>query len=112
MFEILEQEKPASFANFNIAMTAAPDFGLAEVIGAYDFSKLKANGEGIVLVDVGGSKGHILNVILKLNPVLEKKVVLQDLPKVLEGGNILDEKVLSDVQVYDFFEGVQPVKGE
>lgn len=111
-FDIIEKEKPEEFANFNVAMTVGPTLGLEEVIGAYDFGKLVGNKEGIVLVDVGGGQGHVLNEILKLNRELEGKVVLQDLAKVVEGGKVLDDKVLAGVQAYDFFEGVQPVKGK
>lgn len=111
-FEIIEQDKPEEFANFNVAMTVGPSLGLDEVIGAYDFGKLVGNEEGVVLVDVGGGQGHVLNEILRLNPGMEGKVVLQDLAKVVEGGNVLDKKVLADVQAYDFFEGVQPIKGK
>ena len=74
--------------------------------------QLKQNEDGVALVDVGGGKGHILEVIRDVYPSLKAKgkLALEDLKVVFDGGILVDEKEVL-VQTYDFFAGTQPIKG-
>ncbi|KAK2613313.1 hypothetical protein N8I77_000234 [Diaporthe amygdali] len=77
---------------------------------AYPWADL---GAGAVVVDVGGSRGHFARDLGELNPSF--KLVVQDLPRVVEG---LAEEFANDddgvnvvtYQAHDFFD-VQPVGG-
>lgn len=65
--------------------------------------------DAALLVDIGGSLGHDLVQFHRLNPNHPGKLVLQDLPIVIEQLEDLDESVTP--MVYDFLDE-QPVKGE
>jgi hypothetical protein len=80
-----------------------------------DIYPFKSLGEGlstpdeIVLVDVGGGRGQVLEDIRTHVPDLAgKKMVLEDLPKTVE-----DHVPLENVEFvpYDFLTAEQPVKG-
>jgi hypothetical protein len=109
-FDILERN-PASMKTFNEAMAATTSLGLQEVVSSYPFGELKANNDGVTLVDVGGGKGHMVNEIVKDFLDLKSKIVLQDLAVVLDGGVVVNEDEVK-LQAYNFFEEVQPVKGQ
>lgn len=76
---------------------------------------LKADGktsqeDRIILVDVGGNRGHDLAEVKSRNPELTGKMILQDLPEVIahvsfdtDGGTVIK------VMAHDFFEP-QPVR--
>ncbi|QDS68504.1 hypothetical protein FKW77_010871 [Venturia effusa] len=108
-FEILEQ-RPAELAVFNEAMRSEARLTMGGLLGLYPFGELVGNAEGVVLVDVGGGKGHSLVEICRQRPELEGKVVLQDLQRVLDGGVLVD-KEKTGLMGYDFFSEVQPIKG-
>jgi hypothetical protein len=107
-FDVL-QTLPDELAVFNEAMMIAT-MGLTEVVSSYPFDQLKSNEDGVVLVDVGGGKGHVIKELINIYPSVKGKVVLQDLKVVLEGGTVVNESEAA-LQPYNFFEEIQPVKG-
>lgn len=109
-FDILET-RPEKMALFKNAMTVMAVLGLKELVQLYDFAQLEPNVDSIALVDVGGGKGHILNVIREAYPNMKGKSVLEDLKAVLEEGTVVPENEIY-LQPYDFFKEVQPIKGE
>ena len=65
--------------------------------------------EGVMIVDLGGSAGHDLQKLLAAYPDIPGRIVLQDLPHVLQDsleGHGRVEKVS-----YNFFDK-QPLKGQ
>lgn len=109
VFDILET-MPERMAIFNSAMTITAVFGLNEVVTSYPFDHLEANAEGLVLVDVGGGKGHVVNEIRSVYPHMKGRIVLEDMKVVLEGGTVVPEGEVA-LQPYDFFKEQQPIKG-
>ncbi|KAE8446628.1 hypothetical protein EG329_011821 [Mollisiaceae sp. DMI_Dod_QoI] len=110
IFDILEKN-PEDMKVFNDAMMVTAQFGLKELVGCYPWKELGKNEEGVMLVDVGGGKGH---VVRELRNGVEQlrgsgKVILQDMKVVLEGGVVVDEEV--KLMPYDFLKEVQPVRG-
>ncbi|KAH7377992.1 O-methyltransferase-domain-containing protein [Cadophora sp. MPI-SDFR-AT-0126] len=108
IFDILE-EQPERMKVFNSAMAIQATIGLKDVILAYPFDKLEANKDGIVLVDVGGGKGQVINEIRRDYPNLQGAMVLEDMEIVLQGGTAVPDEVIK--QPYDFFKEEQPIKG-
>jgi len=72
---------PVLNARFNAAMTSLAGQVANAIASAYDFSRFRT------LVDIGGSHGTLLIVILRANPKL--RGVLFDLPHVAEGAREL-----------------------
>ncbi|KAH7310071.1 O-methyltransferase-domain-containing protein [Rhexocercosporidium sp. MPI-PUGE-AT-0058] len=107
LFDILEKQ-PERMKLFNSAMAIQATIGLKEVMLSYPFDKLEANKDGVVLVDVGGGKGQVINEILTAYPELKGSMVLEDMQVVLEGGPVVPEEVQK--QPYDFFKDEQPIK--
>lgn len=109
-FDIFE-EKPERMKLFNDAMTATAQFGLKELTACYTWGELKGNEEGVVLVDVGGGKGHVVKELKSSTEVFKGKgkVVLQDMKVVLDGGVVVDEDV--ELMPYNFLNEEQPIKG-
>jgi len=110
------QTQPAALKTFNTSMAKSVATERARAgKGLVDIYPFKSLGEGlscpdeIVLVDVGGGQGQVLEDmrmhVLELNG---KKMVLEDLPKTVE-----DHVPLEDVDFvpYDFLTVEQPVKG-
>jgi len=108
-FDLLEKD-PEELATFNEAMTFTATLGLKQTVSSYPFDQLQANADGIVLVDVGGGKGHVINEIRNTYPGIQGKMVLEDMQFVLEGGTVVPEEA-GALQPYDFFKEVQPIKG-
>lgn len=109
VFDILE-EQPERMKLFNSAMAIQATIGMKEVVQAYPFDKLEPNNEGVVLVDVGGGKGQLINEIRTVYPNLKGSTALEDMKVVLEGGTIVADDV--KLQPYDFFKEEQPIKGK
>ncbi|KAL2067757.1 hypothetical protein VTL71DRAFT_15853 [Oculimacula yallundae] len=107
IFDILE-EQPERMKLFNSAMAIQATIGLKDVILAYPFDKLQPNIDGIVLVDVGGGKGQVINEIRTVYPELKGSLVLEDMQVVLSGGTVVPDEVVK--QPYDFFKQEQPIK--
>ncbi|CAD6579776.1 MAG: hypothetical protein ASARMPRED_009245 [Alectoria sarmentosa] len=73
------------------------------------FSGSSGTTEDVLLVDVGGSKGHDLERFLGKYPTSKGRLVLQDLPGVLEHVKGLNEGIRT--MSHDFFTP-QPIKGK
>lgn len=108
IFDILE-EQPERMKLFNSAMAIQATIGLKDVLLAYPFDKLEANKDGVVLVDVGGGKGQVINEIRAVYPNLQGSMALEDMDVVLQGGTVVPDEVIK--QPYDFFKEEQPIKG-
>ena len=76
---------------------------VAEVLG----SNLSQN--AVLLVDVGGGSGHDIELFQKRHPGLPGRLVLQDLPTVIEAYKGTRSAGI-EVMGYDFFTP-QPIKG-
>jgi hypothetical protein len=61
-----------------------------------------------LLVDLGGGLGHDVAAFHKEFPTLPGRLILQDLPSVINEIEVLDESI--DRQIHDFFQP-QPIKG-
>jgi len=64
--------------------------------------------DDVALVDVGGSRGHVLEDVMKYIPGLKGRLVLEDLPETLESVEI--PKRIEAIP-YNFLESEQPIKG-
>jgi len=64
--------------------------------------------QDVLLVDVGGGKGHDLERFSQRFPAASGRLVLQDLPTTLDG--VAELGVNIEVLPHDFF-GVQPIRG-
>jgi hypothetical protein len=104
-FDLLQQD-PKAVTTFNEAMTSMKD----PLGNLYDFGSLKAPEGGVVLVDIGGGNGQSIQSIRSAYPGLKGRYVLQDLPSAMEAGSRVCSSNI-EVQPYNFFEQVQPVKG-
>ncbi|KAJ5963540.1 uncharacterized protein N7479_003416 [Penicillium vulpinum] len=104
-FSILQQD-PKAVTTFNEAMTSFKD-NLGDL---YDFSSLQAEENDVVLVDISGGKGQSIQSVQSSHPNLKGRYVLQDLPAVITAGDRVCPPNV-EVQPYNFFEEVQPVKG-
>lgn len=64
--------------------------------------------EAVFLVDIGGSIGHDMEEFLTKHPSVPGRLVLQDLPAVLQQINTLDERI--EQMEHNFFDE-QPIRG-
>jgi len=64
--------------------------------------------EDVILVDVGGNRGHVLEDVIKHLPGLKGRLVLEDLPGAIQGVDLGDR---IEAIPYDFLASEQPVKG-
>jgi hypothetical protein len=82
------------------------------VVGLYDFGKLSTADSRPILVDVGGGQGQSIVKILDHHKELAaEKMILQDLPEVIELAKTSETLPKSVVKMeHDFFRE-QPVKG-
>lgn len=99
-------------AAFQIGMRASQKY--LPSTGPYDFDTLaQGDDERPVLVDVGGGQGQTICEILRKHPSIPpERVILQDLPKVVEAAR--EEKIVPlgvEIMEYDYNDP-QPVKGE
>ena len=70
---------------------------------------VKSDPSAVFLVDVGGNNGHDLQQLKEKFPDIPGKLVLQDLPGVIDG--VKGVEGVFEPTVHDFFTS-QPVKGE
>ncbi|KXH60270.1 O-methyltransferase [Colletotrichum salicis] len=110
----IHQENPAQVKRFMEVMEMVQQF--IPLAGIYDFgwveTKLSEQHDRLILVDVGGSKGHAIKAIMKENPFLPAdRIILQDRDEVIEQVAELKDPGLDGVQlqVHDFHKA-QPVK--
>ncbi|KAF4922818.1 Methyltransferase fsa4 [Colletotrichum viniferum] len=111
----IQKENPQRMKRFMAAMDLLQKF--IPLVGMYDFSwvksKLAEDKDRVILVDVGGGKGHAIKAILNENPFIPaERVVLEDRDEIIEEVAALTEPELKGVQlqVHDFHKP-QPVKG-
>ncbi|KAK1474756.1 O-methyltransferase [Colletotrichum cuscutae] len=110
----IHQENPAQVKRFMGVMEMVQSF--IPLTGIYDFgwveTKLSEQHDRLLLVDVGGSKGHAIKAIMKENPFIPAdRIVLQDRHEVIQQVVGLKDSGLDGVhlQVHDFHEA-QPVR--
>ncbi|OLN83353.1 Demethylsterigmatocystin 6-O-methyltransferase 3 [Colletotrichum chlorophyti] len=65
-------------------------------------------GSGVLLVDIGGSFGHDIDEFRRKHPHAPGRLIVQDLPSVIDQIEKLDEKI--ERMGHDFF-NEQPIKG-
>tara|TARA_R110002060_G_scaffold49776_3_gene60693 strand:+ start:1731 stop:2537 length:807 start_codon:yes stop_codon:yes gene_type:complete len=110
MWEFMEQ-LPDRKEAFNAAMQAQTA-GLGWIVGIFPFqeqlSKVATDDETILAIDVGGGRGQATTEIRALTNETKGRVILQDLPEVIDGIS----KPLPGIELmkYNFFEP-QPLKG-
>ena len=63
---------------------------------------VKQNSDTVVLVDVAGGRGHDLEAFRKRFPQGKGKLVLEDLPAVIDDVKNINEEIV--LQKYDFFQ--------
>lgn len=108
------KEDPATLATFHAVM-AAQEKKLSDR-GVYDYSWiLQRKDDGALVVDVGGSRGHVLKQTMEETPGLEReagRLVLQDRAEVIEEAKKNADGALKEIKMmeHDFFTE-QPVKG-
>lgn len=103
---------PEYLNNFNLWMTGQRD-GRAYWLDFFPFEEQVAKGfkgddDAIMLIDVGGARGHEIEAIKKKFPTLPGRFLLQDLPATVE--QALPVPGMEAV-AHDLFT-VQPVKGQ
>ena len=70
----------------------------------------KTDQDAVLLVDVGGSWGHELAAFARAHPDAHGRLILQDLPKVIEKVQGEAPPASVECMAYDFFTA-QPIKG-
>ncbi|QKX61133.1 uncharacterized protein TRUGW13939_08280 [Talaromyces rugulosus] len=108
-FEWLNQNPTVQQA-FNSVMTQAQQYRGADWFDIYPVrEKLHVPTDRVLLVDIGGGVGHDIMAFKKRFPDLPGKLVLQDLPQVIDG---INEPLLEGVTAigHSMFEP-QPVRG-
>lgn len=109
MFDILE-DHPIRAKKLNEAMGVQGQIGLRPLMEVYPFNELKANEDGVQIVDVGGGNGNTSKEIVTAFPTMKGKIVLEDLTSVLEGGGLVVDEPDVKLVPYDFFKEDQPIK--
>lgn len=108
-------KKPGVMENFNVFMQGL--FGTPHRLGWTDgwfpiresiLNGFDAEKGEYCFVDVGGGKGHEAELLLKKFPDMEGRLVVQDLPFVVDDIQNLDPRV---ERMYHDFTKPQPVKG-
>ena len=80
-------------------------FPMASILG----TNAKTDPEAVLLVDVGGNKGHEITSFHKAHSELPGRLILQDLPPMIERVSKEPPEGI-ELMPYDFF-NPQPVKG-
>lgn len=104
--------QPKELEVFSAAMAASAAIQQKTVVNLLSGSfppeiLFTSDDEEVLIVDVGGGRGEILNELRKVRPDLHGSMIVQDLAKEIEGRDP-GEGIRS--MVHDFF-GTQPVKG-
>ena len=73
-----------------------------------ELEKSQTTDETVLLIDIGGGKGHVSKLIRDLTKEVKGKIVLQDRPEVI--GDITEELLGVEKMGYDFFTP-QPIQG-
>lgn len=111
-FEYWRDEAPALVTNFNTFMkgkrASRPSWSEWWPLESQIFEKTELDPHGVLLVDVGGNRGHDIQIFKDRFPN-RGRLVLEDLPAVIQDIKKLDEDI--ERVEYDFFTP-QPVRGE
>lgn len=105
---------PDEGAIFNSAMGALEIFGLMTIGRNLDLKRIlhldsegrpstSLDDNGVLIVDVGGGKGHVLKSIVDSHPGLRGRLILQDLPNVLPSKEELKDYPMIETMAQDFF---------
>jgi hypothetical protein len=108
-FEWLNKN-PGLLQTFNSVMTMGRTFRGEEWFEYFPVQeRLQTSADGIILIDIGGGVGHDITEFKKKFPQLPGKLVLQDLPQVIDD---IKEPLPDGIEAvkYDMFEP-QPIKG-
>ena len=114
-FELVH-EGPQQMKTFMNAMSISQR--RVPVVGMYDMTwvaeKAKENPDRLVWVDIGGGKGHTVQLFAKTYPGLPlAQCAVQDLPEVIEEAKAKAEGELEQIQWLPLdFHKEQPVKGK
>lgn len=108
-FEWLHTQ-PKQFETFSSAMAASSAIGELKAVKMLSglFPHTETAKDETLVVDVGGGRGKILNELRKARPDLEGTMIVQDLPKEIEGR---EPGHGVHAMAYDFFT-LQPIKGK
>ncbi|KAF2642009.1 S-adenosyl-L-methionine-dependent methyltransferase [Massarina eburnea CBS 473.64] len=111
MFQYLIKN-PKIMTNFNAFMAGSLEERL-DWFNTWDAQSIIINGakkdhEAVLLVDVAGGEGHDVQAFGRAFPDAPGKLVLEDLPPVIDNIKALDSKIVR--QPHDFFTE-QPIKG-
>jgi len=102
---------PERLAALNFGMGAQSQ-AAAWTVGIFPFelelSQIKTDDDTVLLVDIGGGKGHVTKQIKALVGDVKGKIILQERPEVI--AEISDPLNGIEVMEYDFFTP-QPIKG-
>jgi hypothetical protein len=111
MFQYL-MKHPAMMSNFNAFMAGSletrPDWFDAFSAQNILLRGAKCDDSAVLLVDIGGGEGHDLEAFHRRFPEAPGKLVLQDLPPVIDNIKSLNAAITR--QKHDFFQP-QPVQG-
>ena len=103
--------QPAQLDTFSAAMAAssARQEGplIAKILDLFPPDGNKVEAGAVLMVDVGGGRGQILEALRKARPDLKGEMIVQDLPKEVEGR--VESQAVKGM-AYDFFTP-QPVQG-
>jgi len=83
-------------------------------VGFYDVPRListDVGDDGVLLVDIGGSVGHDLSEFRRKWPKARGRLILQDLPEVLDQARTMSLDKSIEIMDHDFFTQ-EPVKGK
>ena len=102
---------PDRLKNLNLGMMAQTG-ATAWTVGIFPFqdelSKLNTNEETVLVIDIGGGKGHVSKKIRDLTAGISGKIILQERPEALN--DLVDSLPGITTMEYDFFTP-QPIKG-
>jgi hypothetical protein len=102
---------PERLAALNFGMGAQSQ-AAAWTVGIFPFEselkQSKTDDDTVLLVDIGGGKGHVTTQIKALVGDIKGKIILQERPEVI--AEITDPLLGIEVMEYDFFTP-QPIKG-
>lgn len=104
-------QRPERLSALNFGM-AAQTQAAAWTVGIFPFAselrKVETTDDTVLLVDIGGGKGHVTKQIRALTEGIQGKIILQERPEVL--AEITDPLTGIEKMEYDFFTP-QTVKG-
>ena len=110
------KEDPERAKTFNSGMQSLATVGVeAKSVGCYPFNEELGREEvkemDVIIVDVGGGRGQALKAIKAASPRLEGRMVLQDMPDVIEDAKAGGLPSFIEPMAGSFFER-QPIEGK